>query len=178
MQTTLLVLAAGIGSRYGGLKQIDPVGPNGELIIDYSIHDAIRAGFGKVVFVIRKDIEDEFMQRLHQFIRLNAIDEFLLGQHPFDAVIDHHVRHFFRVGRDHTLPTDGTQALEGHRVHHHLHRQPVGAKTHHRTDRGNGQVSPVFSEKGSYIQWFIPQAVCMVNVSTISGIANLTACHV
>ena len=60
MQTTLLVLAAGIGSRYGGLKQIDPVGPNGEVIIDYSIHDAIRAGFSKVVFVIRKDIEDEF----------------------------------------------------------------------------------------------------------------------
>jgi hypothetical protein len=60
MQITLLVLAAGIGSRYGGLKQIDPVGPNGEVIIDYSIHDAVRAGFSKVVFVIRKDIEDEF----------------------------------------------------------------------------------------------------------------------
>ena len=55
---TLLVLAAGMGSRYGGLKQIDPVGPNGETIIDYSIYDAIRAGFGKVVFVIRKDIEE------------------------------------------------------------------------------------------------------------------------
>ncbi len=60
MQATLLVLAAGMGSRYGGLKQIDPVGPNGEIIIDYSIHDAIRAGFGKVVFVIRKDIEEAF----------------------------------------------------------------------------------------------------------------------
>ncbi len=57
---TLLVLAAGMGSRYGGLKQIDPVGPNGETIIDYSIHDAMRAGFGKVVFVIRHDIEDQF----------------------------------------------------------------------------------------------------------------------
>lgn len=53
-------MAAGIGSRYGGLKQIDPVGPNGELIIDYSIYDAIRAGFGKVVFVIRRDIEADF----------------------------------------------------------------------------------------------------------------------
>jgi UTP-glucose-1-phosphate uridylyltransferase len=60
MQPTLLVLAAGIGSRYGGLKQIDPVGPNGEIIIDFSIHDAICAGFGKVVFVIRRDIETEF----------------------------------------------------------------------------------------------------------------------
>lgn len=57
---TLLVLAAGLGSRYGSLKQIDPVGPNGETIVDYSIYDAIRAGFGKVVFVIRKDIEQPF----------------------------------------------------------------------------------------------------------------------
>jgi hypothetical protein len=59
---TLLVLAAGVGSRYGGLKQIDPVGPHGEAIIDYSIYDALRAGFGKVVFVIRKDIEEAFKQ--------------------------------------------------------------------------------------------------------------------
>ena len=56
----LLVLAAGIGSRYGGLKQIDPVGPHGETIIDYSIYDALRAGFGRVVFVIRRDIEAAF----------------------------------------------------------------------------------------------------------------------
>ena len=59
---TLLVLAAGMGSRYGGLKQIDPVGPAGETIIDYSIYDAIRAGFGKVVFVIRHDIEQTFRE--------------------------------------------------------------------------------------------------------------------
>ena len=57
---TLLVLAAGMGSRYGGMKQIDPVGPEGETIMDYSIFDARRAGFGKVVFVIRKDIEQQF----------------------------------------------------------------------------------------------------------------------
>ena len=56
----LLVLAAGMGSRYGGLKQIDPVGPGGETIIDYSIYDALRAGFGKLVFVIRRDIERAF----------------------------------------------------------------------------------------------------------------------
>lgn len=60
MKPTLLVLAAGMGSRYGGLKQLDPVGPAGEAIIDYSIYDAIRAGFGKIVFVIRRDIEDAF----------------------------------------------------------------------------------------------------------------------
>jgi CTP:molybdopterin cytidylyltransferase MocA len=52
---TLLVLAAGMGSRFGGLKQIEPVGPNGEFIIDYSIYDAIRAGFNKVVFVIKEE---------------------------------------------------------------------------------------------------------------------------
>jgi UTP-glucose-1-phosphate uridylyltransferase len=57
---TLLVLAAGMGSRYGGLKQIDSVGPNGETIVDYSVYDALRAGFAKVVFVIRKDIEQIF----------------------------------------------------------------------------------------------------------------------
>src|ERR1700751_6058070 len=56
----LLVLAAGIGSRYGGLKQIDPIGPNGETIIDYSIYDALRAGFDTAVFVIRRDIERSF----------------------------------------------------------------------------------------------------------------------
>jgi UTP-glucose-1-phosphate uridylyltransferase len=59
---TLLVLAAGIGSRYGGLKQMDQVGPSGEAIIDYSIYDAMQAGFGKIVFVIRKDIEKEFKE--------------------------------------------------------------------------------------------------------------------
>ena len=60
MKPTLLVLAAGMGSRYGGLKQMDAVGPNGEIIMDYSITDAIRAGFGKVVFVIRHSFEKEF----------------------------------------------------------------------------------------------------------------------
>jgi len=61
---TLVVLAAGMGSRYGGLKQIDPVGPNGELVIDYSIFDAIRAGFSRVVFVIRKDMQEAFRQSI------------------------------------------------------------------------------------------------------------------
>lgn len=59
-QPTLLIMAAGMGSRYGGLKQIDPIGPRGEIVLDFSIYDALRAGFGKVVFVIRKDIEDAF----------------------------------------------------------------------------------------------------------------------
>jgi NDP-sugar pyrophosphorylase family protein len=62
--TTLLVLAAGMGSRYGGLKQLDPVGPKGETLLDYSVHDAIRAGFRRVVFLIRRDIEKEFREKV------------------------------------------------------------------------------------------------------------------
>jgi dTDP-glucose pyrophosphorylase len=62
MKPTLLVLAAGMGSRYGGLKQMDPMGPNGETVLDYSVYDAIRAGFTRVVFIIREDFADAFKQ--------------------------------------------------------------------------------------------------------------------
>ena len=61
---TLLIMAAGMGSRYGGLKQLDPVGPSGETIIDYSVYDAIRSGFNKIVFIIRKDFEKEFRSQI------------------------------------------------------------------------------------------------------------------
>lgn len=64
MDLTLLVLAAGMGSRYGGLKQLDQVGPSGETIIDYSVYDAIEAGFNKIVFIIRKDIEKDMKELL------------------------------------------------------------------------------------------------------------------
>lgn len=64
MKPTLFVLAAGMGSRYGGLKQLDPLGPHGETIMDYSIYDAIKSGFGKVVFVIRKDFEQDFREKI------------------------------------------------------------------------------------------------------------------
>ncbi len=64
MKPTLVVLAAGMGSRYGGLKQVDPVGPSGEAILDYSVFDAIRGGFGKVVFIIRKDFEAVFREKV------------------------------------------------------------------------------------------------------------------
>ena len=64
MKPTLVVLAAGMGSRYGGLKQVDPVGPSGEAILDYSVFDAIRGGFGKVVFIIRHDFEAEFKEKV------------------------------------------------------------------------------------------------------------------
>lgn len=62
MKPTLLVLAAGMGSRYGGLKQMDPMGPNGETVLDYSVFDAIRAGFGRVVFIIREDFAEAFKE--------------------------------------------------------------------------------------------------------------------
>ncbi len=64
MSTTLVVLAAGMGSRYGGLKQIDPIGPNGEVILELSVYDAIQAGFDKVVFIIKKSIEKEFKEAI------------------------------------------------------------------------------------------------------------------
>ena len=64
MKPTLLLLAAGMGSRYGGLKQLDGLGPNGETIMDYSIYDAVKAGFGKIVFVIRKDFEQDFREKI------------------------------------------------------------------------------------------------------------------
>ena len=63
MKPTLLILAAGMCSRFGGLKQVEPIGPSGEAIIDYSIFDAIRAGFGKVVFIIRKNFSDAFRKK-------------------------------------------------------------------------------------------------------------------
>jgi len=77
VKPTLLILAAGMGSRYGGLKQVDPVGPNGEAIIDYSIYDAIRAGFGKVVFVIRESFAEAFK---------NTFDAKLKGKIEVDYV--------------------------------------------------------------------------------------------
>ena len=64
MKPTLFVLAAGMGSRYGGLKQLDGLGPNGETIMDYSIFDAVRGGFGKVVFVIRHSFEEDFRTKI------------------------------------------------------------------------------------------------------------------
>ena len=62
MKTALVIMAAGMGSRFGGIKQLEPVGPSGEIIMDYSIYDAIRAGFEKIIFIIRKDIEKDFRE--------------------------------------------------------------------------------------------------------------------
>jgi hypothetical protein len=80
---TLVIMAAGMGSRYGGLKQIDPVGPNGEIIIDYSIYDAVKAGFGKIVFIIRKDTEQIFKEKIG-----NKIEKFIDVTYVFQDVKD------------------------------------------------------------------------------------------
>jgi hypothetical protein len=75
---TLVVMAAGIGSRYGGLKQIDPVGPSGEVVLDYSAFDALRAGFDRIVFIIRKDIEKAFRERIGRRIERAADTAYIL----------------------------------------------------------------------------------------------------
>lgn len=90
---TLLVLAAGMASRYGSLKQVDSFGPHGETIIDYSIYDAIRAGFGKVVFIIRKEFEDvmrsKFDEKLKGKIEVDyAFQDFDLTKFGIDKVIE------------------------------------------------------------------------------------------
>lgn len=81
MKPTLLVLAAGMGSRYGGVKQIDGVGLNNECLLDYATYDAMKSGFGKVVFIIRKDIEAAFRERLFDRIAKNFDAEYVFQQH-------------------------------------------------------------------------------------------------
>ncbi len=91
MKPTLVILAAGMGSRYGGLKQLDEVGPNGEAIIDYSLFDAIRAGFGKVVFVIRHDFADAFKERFNPKLKGRIEVEYVyqsLDKIPAEAIIN------------------------------------------------------------------------------------------
>lgn len=75
MDTTLVVMAAGMGSRFGGLKQIEPLGPNGEIILDFSVYDAVQAGFSKTVFIIKKEIEKEFREAVGKRIeKLTDVD--------------------------------------------------------------------------------------------------------
>jgi hypothetical protein len=100
----LLVLAAGMGSRYGGLKQIDPVGPHGETIMDYSIFDALRAGFGKVAFVIRQDMEAAFRQSIGARFEGHARIEYVFQE--LDALPPG-----FTVPEGRTKPWGTTQAI-------------------------------------------------------------------
>lgn len=80
MKPTLLILAAGMGSRYGGIKQMDAFGPNGETIMDYSIYDAIESGFGKIVFVIRKDFAEEFKELFEGKLKGKVATEYVMQE--------------------------------------------------------------------------------------------------
>lgn len=86
MRPTLLILAAGVGSRYGGLKQVDGMGPNGEAILEYSVHHAIQAGFGKVVFVIRKEIETAFREKVGHRVEAKIQTEYAFQE--FESCLD------------------------------------------------------------------------------------------
>lgn len=76
-KTTLVIMAAGMGSRFGGIKQLEPVGPSGEIIMDYSVHDAVEAGFSKVVFIIRRDIEKDFKEVIGNHISEKVETEYV-----------------------------------------------------------------------------------------------------
>ena len=104
MEKALVIMAAGIGSRYGGLKQMDPVGPNGEFIIDYSVYDAIRAGFNKVVFIIRHDIEKDFKASIG-----NRVSKRIDTDYTFQKLDD--LPEGFEVNLERTKPWGTTQAV-------------------------------------------------------------------
>ena len=95
MKPTLLVLAAGMGSRYGGLKQIDPVGLNDETILEFSVYDAIKAGFGKVVFIIRRSIEQPFKEKIGITFEWKISKEHLKHHNPDSPYINFMTIHTF-----------------------------------------------------------------------------------
>lgn len=100
----LVILAAGLGSRYGGLKQIDPVGEHGELIIDYSIYDAVKAGFGRVVFIITRELRDDFMEVIG-----DRIKKYVATEYAYQDINDIPAGYSLPEGR--TKPWGTTQAL-------------------------------------------------------------------
>ena len=104
MKPTLLILAAGLGSRYGGLKQIEKLGPSGEILMEYAIYDAIKAGYGKVVFVLREEIEEEFQSLFVQRFK---------GKINFDYVIQKTdaLPEGYEVNQDRTKPWGTGQAV-------------------------------------------------------------------
>ena len=87
--TALVIMAAGIGSRFGGgIKQLEPVGPNGEIIMDYSIHDAMEAGFNKVIFIIRRDLEKDFKEIIgHRIEKLLPVSTHTRNWRTFQPVM-------------------------------------------------------------------------------------------
>ncbi len=101
---TLVIMAAGLGSRYGGIKQLEPVGPSGEIIMDYSIYDAIEAGFNKVVFIIRKDLEKDFKEVIG-----NRISKIIDVDYVFQELDN--LPAGYRVPEDRTKPWGTGQAI-------------------------------------------------------------------
>ena len=101
---TLLVLAAGMGSRYGGLKQVDPMGPSGETLLDYSVSDALRVGFERIVFIIRRDIEAEFRERIGSRYKGNVAVDYVFQQLDF-------LPNGFSVPADRTKPWGTAHAI-------------------------------------------------------------------
>ena len=108
--TTLLIMAAGIGSRFGGgIKQLEPVGFNDEIIMDYSIHDAIQAGFNKIIFVIRKDIEEDFKERIGNRVETIAQKMHVEVGYVFQDI--HDIPEGFSFPSDRTKPWGTGQAV-------------------------------------------------------------------
>ena len=104
-ETALVIMAAGIGSRFGGgIKQLEPVGPNGEIIMDYSIHDALEAGFNKVVFIIRKDLEKDFKEVIG-----NRMEKIVKCEYAFQELED--LPEGFEVPEGRTKPWGTGQAV-------------------------------------------------------------------
>lgn len=104
--TTLVIMAAGIGSRFGGgIKQLEPVGPNGEIIMDYSIYDAMQAGFNKIVFVIRKDLLEDFDRIIGQRIKKKIHVEYAFQER--DNIPEPYLTQF----KDRTKPWGTGQAI-------------------------------------------------------------------
>ena len=101
---TLVILAAGMGSRFGGLKQVEPVGPNGEFIIDYSIYDAIQAGFTKVVFIIKEEMYDLFRETVGK-----RIEGKIKVEYAFQKIDD--VPEFVNIPSERTKPWGTAHAI-------------------------------------------------------------------
>lgn len=106
MKPTLVVMAAGLGSRYGGVKQIDAVGMNGETLLDFGVRDALSSGFDKVIFIIRKDIEKDFRERLFDRISRNMDAEYVFQEH--DSFL---TKEEAELSKDRTKPWGTIQAL-------------------------------------------------------------------
>ena len=110
MKTSLVIMAAGIGSRFGeGIKQLSPVGPNGEIIMDYSIHDAIEAGFNKIIFIIRKDIEKDFREIIGDRIEKVCKDANVEVEYAFQSLDD--LPEGYEVPEGRTKPWGTGQAI-------------------------------------------------------------------